>query len=57
MVGLTLSFDPHHNILITAKDNKYFVCKLAIVKYFDRLVMWADVLPEFDRYLNGQTGK
>jgi len=35
LVGLTLSFNPKHNIFITPADNTYFVSKLAIVKYFD----------------------
>jgi len=33
----------------------YFVCKLAVVKYFDRLTMWVTYGVKFNRCLCGHT--
>ena len=38
MGGLTLYISPRHNSLIRPTDKLYFICKLAIVKYFDKIL-------------------
>jgi hypothetical protein len=40
MVEITLCLNPQHNSLIRLRDKINFVCKLVIVKYFDRLTKW-----------------
>jgi hypothetical protein len=46
MVGLTMSFNPQYNILITPTEKACFVCKLTIENNFDRLVMWLELSSE-----------
>jgi hypothetical protein len=43
MAGLTFSLKPKHSSLFRPTDKTSFVCKLAIVKYFDRLKLCDEV--------------